>query len=190
MTDRTLYLPLTRSREHFESSVLSASSEDVQLLSSRLRWDGATVSTLVATNTGEDDVLDFGTGHKVLGKAAEEWLYSKLKDVLAQFDAFVMVEDWTLRRGVKVIQDYDYPAVYFGEKVYQVVRTGDPHFDLVALNLSPRFVAFVIEGRSPAIGSDLSAADLEKMAGRVLALHFGVYDGEGFVFVRFPTPTE
>ncbi len=160
-------------------------SEAVKILVKNLQWNYARATTFARSDASEADLISFETGGMVSGRDADSWLADGLKNLLKTGGKFVLVEDWLLDKGDEIIDRYSYPSVYFKKEVFYILDRDETTFDLACVNMSPRFLGFVIEGPAPVVGSDLSEAMLETMSTHVALVYFGAWDGEGYVVVTF-----
>ena len=186
MVNREYEIPVDQVRDFGRRFLWNdTASFAIKILTKDLRWHAARASVVVRSSVSDADAVNFVFGGKVSASDANDWLVDNLNECLIGNKRFVLVEDWTLEKGDGIIEKYSYPAVYYGKDVFFVIERRSSNFELAYLNISPRFIGFVIDGPAPEIGVDLSESTLEKMSKRVSLVYFGAYDGEGYVVVTF-----
>jgi hypothetical protein len=186
MITKEIGLPLASARAYLEACMngalaLSASKRFAPALS----WTDAHAFTCANPALPEGLLLAFDVGGKANAASADAWLQQRLEAALGEQQGFVLVEDWQLRPDHKVIVDHSLPAVFVQNEVYYALAPGAAAFDLTTSNLCPHFIGFVVASPKPNPGTQLTATQLDEMAGNVVAAYCGAYDGESYVLVTF-----
>lgn len=150
----------------------------------------AKFSVLADSTLSQEALCDFRHGSKTSGEpTADAWLVDFLLTQAA--DTFLLIADWTAKRGAKFLQTRAMPAVFHDDEVYYVVPNSAPaevpNWRRIVSNTVPLFHGFVIQGAPmPEIGSQIDAIAIERLAAHVKGIVFGVYDGESYMVAELP----
>lgn len=143
-------------------------------------------TTFASDVTSSDELFDFSRGGKTDASSADEWLFSLLLHAASECPIQILVEDWRATRGNAFLTRSKFPAIYFGDETYYLLRAKQrPLHEQEARifsNTVPTFHAFVFE-EDPclSVGMSLSMDHLQRVADSVKGIVCGAYDGEGFV---------